>query len=98
MTEAYNLKKDFQRDEMPADTNTISIMMTPTVQIVALYAGYDRLLDALEAVQSQLQSTHCRDQRVHNTLRMRVHDICEALADVHEKIAEFVIISRVGGK
>jgi hypothetical protein len=83
---------------MLADTNTIPVMMTPTVQIVALYAEYDRLLDALEAVQSQLQSTHCRDQRVHNTLRMQVHNICKALAEVHEKIAEFVMLSRVGGK
>jgi hypothetical protein len=98
MIEAYNLKKNFQRDEMPADTNTMHILITPTAQIVALYAEYDRLLDALEAVQSQLQSMHCRDQRVHNTLRTRAHDICEALADAHEKIAEFVIISLAVGE
>jgi hypothetical protein len=37
-----------------------------------------------------------RDRRVHDALRVQVRDICEALADVHEKIAEFVILPRGG--
>ncbi|MGB8312778.1 MAG: hypothetical protein WCE81_13130 [Halobacteriota archaeon] len=74
------------------DTNTTRLMITPTAQVVALYAEYDGLLDTLEAVQLQLKSKRCRDQITHNKLRMQIHDICEALADVHEKIADFVIM------
>jgi hypothetical protein len=72
--------------------------MTPTAQVVALYAEYDSLLDALEAVQLQLQlrAKRCRDRRVYNALRVQVREICEALADVHEKIADFVILPRSG--
>jgi hypothetical protein len=68
--------------------------MMPTAQVVALYAEYDSLLDALEAVQVQLRAKGRRDRRVHDALRVQVRDICEALADVHEKIAEFVILPR----
>ncbi len=70
--------------------------MTPTTQVVALYAEYDSLLDALEAVQLQLRAERRRDRHMYNSLRTRVHDICEALADVHEKIADFVILPRGG--
>jgi hypothetical protein len=70
--------------------------MMPTAQVVALYAEYDSLLDALEAVQVQLRAKGRRDRRVHDALRVQVRDICEALADVHEKIAEFVILPRGG--
>lgn len=67
-------------------------MITPTAQVVALYAEYDGLLDTLEAVQLQLKSKRCRDQITHNKLQMQIHDICEALADIHDKIADFVIM------
>ena len=67
-------------------------MITPTAQVVALYAEYDGLLDTLETIQLQLKSRRCRDQITHSKLRMQIHDICEALADVHEKIADFVIM------
>jgi hypothetical protein len=67
-------------------------MITPTAQVVALYAEYDGLLDMLDAVKLQLKSKRRRDQITHNKLRMQMHDICEALADVHEKIADFVIM------
>jgi hypothetical protein len=85
---------------MPTDANMTGSVMTPTAQVVALYAEYDSLLDALEAVQLQLQLQlrvkRCRDRRVYNALRVQVREICEALADVHEKIAEFVILPRGG--
>ena len=74
------------------DTNTTRLMITPTAQVVALYAEYDGLLDMLDAVKLQLKSKRRRDQITHNKLRMQMHDICEALADVHEKIADFVIM------
>jgi len=74
------------------DTNATRFMITPTAQIVELYAEYDDLLDALEAVQLQLQSESCRSRITHTKLRMQKHDIREALADVHEKIADFVIM------
>ena len=67
-------------------------MITPTAQVVALYAEYDGLLDTLETIQLQLKSRRCRDQITHSKLRIQIHDICEALADVHEKIADFVIM------
>jgi len=74
------------------DTNTTLVMITPTAQVVALYAEYDGLLDTLEAAQLQLKSKRCRNQITYNKLRMQIHDICEALADVHEKIADFVVM------
>ena len=74
------------------DTNTTLVMITPTAQVVALYAEYDGLLDTLEAAQLQLELKRCRNQITYNKLRMQIHDICEALADVHEKIADFVIM------
>ena len=73
------------------DTNATRFMITPTAQIVELYAEYDDLLDALEAVQLQLQSESCRNQITHTKLRMQMHDICEALADMHERMTDFVI-------
>jgi|GEM_PF-3282503 len=77
--------------KMP-ETNATQFMITPTAQIVELYAEYDDLLDALESVQLQLQSESCRNQITHTKLRMHMHGICEALAAVHEKIADFVIM------
>ena len=77
---------------MLTGTNTTQLMITPTKQVIALYAEYDGLLDTLEAVQLQLKSKYCCNQIMHNKLRMQIHDICEALADVSEKIADFVII------
>jgi hypothetical protein len=82
---------------MPTDTQTTGPVLTPTAQVVALYAEYDSLLDALEAVHLQLRAQRYRDRRVRNALRVQERDICEALADVHEKIAEFVILPRGGG-
>ncbi len=89
---------DVRRDEMPTDTSTMGSVLTPTAQVVALYAKYDSLLDALEAVQLQLQlaAGRSRDRRVYSALRAQVRDIYEALADVHEEIAEFVILPRAG--
>jgi len=92
MIEAQNLKKDFQRDEMPTDTNTKQLMMTPTAQVVALYAEYDGLLDTLKAVQLQLKSKRCNNQITLSKLRIQIRGIYDALADVHEKIANFVIM------
>ena len=81
---------------MPTDTHMTGSVMTPTAQVVALYAEYDSLLDALEAVQLQLRAKRCRDRGLYNALRVQVREICEALADVHEKIADFVILPRGG--
>ena len=83
--------KEVGNKKMP-NTNATRCLITPTAQIVELYAEYDDLLDALEAVQLQLQSESCRNQITHAKLRMQMHGICEALADVHEKIADFVIM------
>ncbi len=61
----YDEKFNFMRCR---GTNTPRLAMTPTAQIVALYAEYDSLLDTLEAVQVQLKSTRCCDQFIHSTL------------------------------
>jgi hypothetical protein len=63
-----------------------SKMVTPTALLTALYAEYDGLLDSLESVRSQLKSKGCKNEK---TLRRKAHEICEALADVHEKIADY---------
>jgi hypothetical protein len=64
-------------------------MVTPTALLTALYAEYDGLLDSLESVQLQLKSKDFSNERTRSQLRNEVHNICEALADVHEKIADF---------
>jgi len=64
-------------------------MVTPTALLTTLYAEYDGLLDSLESVQSQLKSKDISNEITRGELRNKVHDICEALADVHEKIADF---------
>jgi uncharacterized protein Yka (UPF0111/DUF47 family) len=74
------------------DANATRIMITPTTQIVELYAEYDDLLDALEAIRLQLQSESCHNQITQTKLRVQMHRICEALADVHERISDFVMM------
>ncbi len=64
-------------------------MITPTALLTALYAEYDGLLDSLESVQLQLKSKDICDGMMRGELQRKVHDICEAVADVHEKIADF---------
>jgi hypothetical protein len=66
-----------------------SKMVTPTALLTALYAEYDGLLDSLESVRSQLKSKGCKNEMMHIELRRKAHEICEALADVHEKIADY---------
>jgi hypothetical protein len=83
--------KKLEVKKMP-DTTAKRFMITPTAQIVELYAEYDDLLEALEAVQLQLQSESCRNQITHIKLRVQMHGICEALADVHERISDFVLM------
>jgi hypothetical protein len=64
-------------------------MVTPTALLTTLYAEYEGLLDSLESVQLQLKSKDISNEITRSELRNKVHDICEALADVHEKIADF---------
>ena len=74
-------------------------MVTPTAMLAALYAEYDGLLDSLECVQSQMRSKGCSNGVMRVELRKKIHEICEALADVHEKIADydFVIMPSLTG-
>ena len=71
-------------------------MITPTALLTALYAEYDGLLDSLESVQLQLQPQGRSNEMTRGELQRKAHDICEALADVHEKIADydFVVMSQ----
>jgi hypothetical protein len=64
-------------------------MATPAAMLAALYAEYDGLLDELEAVQRKLRAKRRFRALARRKLRQQRHDLCEALADVHEKIAEF---------
>jgi hypothetical protein len=75
-----------------------SKMVTPTALLTALYAEYDGLLDSLELVQSQMKSQGCSEERMHIELRRKAHEICEALADVHEKIADFDFVIMRGSE
>jgi len=63
--------------------------MTPTAMLTALYAEYDELLDALDAVQRELHATGCLHACARKKLQQQKHELCEALADVHEKLADF---------
>lgn len=63
--------------------------VTPTALLTALYAEYEGLLDSLESVRSQMKSKGCKNEMKHIELRRKAHEICEALADVHEKIADY---------
>ena len=73
---------------MSTDTNTPLVAMTPTTQLTALYAEYDGLLDALEVVHRKLTISR-HNPLTRYKLRRQRNDLCEALADVHEKIADF---------
>jgi hypothetical protein len=64
-------------------------MVTPTSLLATLYAEYDGLLEELEAVQRELQAKRGWHLLASRTLRRQRYDLCEALADVHEKIADF---------
>jgi len=75
--------------EMSTDTNTPLMAMTPTTQLTTLYAEYDGLLDALEVLQRKLTSIRRYNPLIRCKLRTQRDDLCEALADVHEKIADF---------
>jgi hypothetical protein len=74
--------------EMPTDTNTPLVTITPTTQLTALYAEYDGLLDALEVVHRKLTISH-HNPLTRYKLRRQRNDLCEALADVHEKLSDF---------
>jgi len=74
---------------MSADTNAPLEAITPATQLTALYAEYDGLLDALEEVQRKLASTSCLNLLSRSKLRKQKNNLCETLADVHEKIADF---------
>jgi hypothetical protein len=74
---------------MSTDTNTPLMAMTPTAQLTTLYAEYDGLLDALEVLQRKLTSVQRYNPLTRCKLRRQRDDICEALADVHEKLADF---------
>lgn len=70
-------------------TNTPLMAMTPTAQLTTLYAEYDGLLDALDVLQRKLTSIRRYDPLTRYKIRRQKDDLCEALADVHEKIADF---------
>jgi hypothetical protein len=74
---------------MSTDTNTPLVAMTPTTQLTALYAEYDGLLDALEVLHRKLTPISRHNPLTRCKLRRQKNDLCEALADVHEKIADF---------
>jgi hypothetical protein len=75
---------------MKMSVNTkAQVTATPTALLAASYAEYDGLLDALEAVQQKLRSKRRFRALARRKLRRQRHDLCEALADVHEKIAEY---------
>lgn len=65
-----------------------SRMITPTALLIALYAEYDGLLNSRESVRSQMKSQDCSNEVIRVELRRKAHEIYEALADVHEKIAD----------
>jgi hypothetical protein len=54
-----------------------------------VYAEYNGLLDALEVVQRKLGSASRLNQLTRYKLRRERNDLCEAVSDVHEKIADF---------
>jgi hypothetical protein len=74
--------------KIPTDTN-MREMATPSALLAALYAEYDGLFDSLEAVQRKLRSTRRCHTLARKKLRRQRDDLCEALADVHEKLADF---------
>ena len=74
---------------MSTDTNTPLVAMTPTTELTALYAEYDGLLDALEVLRRKLTPISHHNPLTRYKLRRQKNDLCEALADVHEKIADF---------
>ncbi|MFZ0925433.1 MAG: hypothetical protein WCE82_08905 [Halobacteriota archaeon] len=75
--------------QMSTDTNVPLEAITPATQLTALYAEYDGLLDALEEVERKLKSTSRLNPLTRNKLRRQRDNLCETLADVHEKIADF---------
>jgi hypothetical protein len=64
-------------------------MTTPASWLAALYSEYDGLFDSLEVVQRKLRSTRRCHALARKKLRKQRDDLCEALADVHEKLADF---------
>jgi hypothetical protein len=70
--------------------------VTPTALLTALYAEYDGLLDSFESVQLLLKAKGSDNETTRRKLQLTARSICEALADVHEKLDDFdfVIIPR----
>jgi hypothetical protein len=66
--------------------------VTPSTQLIALYAEYDDLLDTFDILESKLNALSRYNIFKRNELRRKVHAICEKLADVHEKIADYDFI------
>ena len=68
-------------------------MMTPTERLAALYAEYDGLLTALEAVQQALQSYRRYHICVRRKLCKERYALRDALADVHEELADYDFVA-----
>jgi hypothetical protein len=67
-------------------------MLTPTSMLATLYSEYDGLLEELETVQRELKAKRGWHLLASRTLRRQRYDLCEALADVHEKIADYDLV------
>ena len=71
-----------------AGTHTERYVTTPAERFTGLYAGYEGLLDTLDAVERKLHD----HTRACTKLRRRRNTLREALADVHEKIADYDVV------
>ncbi len=65
------------------------IPVTPSAQLIALYAEYDDLLDTLDALESELNAQSRYNIRKRNELRRNMRATFEKLADVHEELADY---------
>jgi hypothetical protein len=99
-SEDYTSKNiDFNSFIMILESNgdrNVEIPVTPSAQLIALYAEYDDLLDTLDILQSKLNAQSRYNIFKRNELRRKVHVICEKLADVHEKIADYDFVIMPG--
>jgi hypothetical protein len=71
--------------------------VTPSAQLIALYAEYDDLLDTFDRLESKLNAQSRYKIFKRRELRRKMHAICEKLADVHEKIADYDFVIMPGG-
>jgi|GEM_PF-5430711 len=71
-----------------AGTHTERYVTTPAERFTGLYAGYEGLLDTLDAVERRLHD----HVRARTKLRRERYTLREALADVHEKIADYDVV------